>query len=69
MNYILQKDMPTAFSPLGGPECPHKKKKVLKDEKRLLMLWFAKDTAHFCVHPCNICSEASAHLYGEEQSF
>ena len=24
------KDKPTAFSPLGGPECPHKKKKKKK---------------------------------------
>ena len=36
----------------------------LKDETRL-----ASDTAHFCVHPYNICDEASAHLYGEERSF
>ena len=27
------------------------------------------DTAHFCVHTYNICGEASALLYGQEQSF
>ena len=27
------------------------------------------DIAHFCVHLYNICGEASALLYGEEQSF
>ena len=26
-------------------------------------------TAHFCVHPYNICGEACAHLYGKNQSF
>ena len=31
--------------------------------------WFTSDTVHFCVHPYYICGEASAHLYGEEQSF
>ena len=31
--------------------------------------WFAIDTAHFCVHLYNIRGEASALLYGEEQSF
>ena len=30
---------------------------------------FASDTAHFCVHLHNICGEASALLYGKEQSF
>ena len=24
---------------------------------------------YVCVHPYNICGEATAHLYGEEQSF
>ena len=24
---------------------------------------------NFCVHPCNICGDASAHCYCEEQSF
>ena len=27
------------------------------------------DTAHFSVHPYNICGEAIAHLHGKEQSF
>ena len=31
--------------------------------------WFASDTANFCVSLYNICGEAIAHLYGEEQSF
>ena len=31
--------------------------------------WFASDTEQFCVHPYNICGEASAHLYGEEHGF
>ena len=31
--------------------------------------WFASDTTHFWVHLYNICTEASALLYGEEQSF
>ena len=30
---------------------------------------FASDTAHFYVHPYNICGKARAHLYDEEQSF
>ena len=33
------------------------------------LTWFASDTAHFCDHPYNICGEASALLYGEEQEF
>ena len=31
--------------------------------------WFTSETAHFCVHPYNICGEVSAYLYGKEQSF
>ena len=34
-----------------------------------VLIWFASDAAHFCVHPYNICGEASAVLYGEEQRF
>ena len=50
---------------------PHKKKKVLKGQKAFTTAlgWFASDALHFCVHPYNICGEASAHLYGEEQVF
>ena len=31
--------------------------------------WFASNTAQFCVHLYDICGEASALLYSEEQSF
>ena len=30
--------------------------------------WFASNTVHFCVYGYNVCGEASAHVYGEEQS-
>ena len=50
---------------------PHKQKKVLKGRKAFTtaLSWFVSDALHFCVHPYNICGEASAHLYGEAQSF
>ena len=31
--------------------------------------WFASDTAHFCIHPYNICGVASTHLYDKEQRY
>ena len=34
MYLFFLKDIPTAFSPLGGPMCPHKKKKKTR-KKRL----------------------------------
>ena len=42
----------------------------LKDKKRLLLLWKGSlVTLDTCVYPYNICGEASAQLYSEEQSF
>ena len=35
----------------------------------LFLISYICDTAYFCVHPYNICGEASALHYGEEQSF
>ena len=34
------KNIPTAFSPLGGPLCPHKKKKSDPQVKTLLIIMY-----------------------------
>ena len=57
MYLFFLKDIPTAFSPLGGPMCPHKKKKKKTEDLRKLgnfkeipeMLGF--DGEYTTVHP------------------